>query len=99
VIGPLITDAAVQSVHSRVTEALAAGGKALTGATHHGKIYEPTILVDVPGSCAVSTVETFGPVGGVRDSGWGRTGTYSLADFTDLVWVNVESGQRELPIP
>ena len=160
VIGPLINETALKSVHDRVTEALAAGAKALTGATHHGQVYEPTILVDVPDSCTVSTVETFGPVvivqpvdtaeeaveqinrslygltssiltgdtyrgfelagkvkagavhvniptideevhapiGGVRDSGWGRTGTYSLADFTDLVWVNVERGQRELPI-
>jgi acyl-CoA reductase-like NAD-dependent aldehyde dehydrogenase len=159
-IGPLITEAAVRSVHERVNEALAKGAKALTGAAYRGQNYEPTILVDVPDECAVSTVETFGPVvivqpvdtaeeaieqinrslygltssiltgdtyrgfelaakvkagavhvniptfdeevhapiGGVRDSGWGRTGTYSLADFTDLVWVNVESGQRELPI-
>jgi len=38
------------------------------------------------------------PLGGVRESGWGRTGPHSLEDFTDLVWINVESGQRELPI-
>ena len=30
--------------------------------------------------------------------GWGRTGPYSLADFTDLIWVNVRSGQRSRPI-
>jgi acyl-CoA reductase-like NAD-dependent aldehyde dehydrogenase len=37
------------------------------------------------------------PIGGVRDSGWGRTGPYSI-DFTDLIWLNVRSGQRHLPI-
>ncbi|MEV6608137.1 aldehyde dehydrogenase family protein [Kutzneria sp. NPDC051319] len=160
VVGPLITEAAVKSVHDRVNEALDHGAQLLTGGAHHGQVYEPTILVDVPDECTVSTVETFGPVvivqpigtaeeaieqingslygltssiltgdtyrgfelagkvkagavhvniptideevqapiGGVRDSGWGRTGAYSMADFTDLVWINVESGQRTLPI-
>ncbi|MFI9384545.1 hypothetical protein [Kutzneria sp. NPDC052558] len=37
-------------------------------------------------------------IGGVRDSGWGRTGPCSLADFTDLIWINVQSGQRHRPI-
>jgi hypothetical protein len=27
------------------------------------------------------------PDGGVRDSGWGRTGPESLADFSDLIWI------------
>ena len=26
--------------------------------------------------------------GGVRDSGWGRTGPDSIADFTDVIWIN-----------
>ena len=38
------------------------------------------------------------PIGGVRESGWGRTGPYSIHDFTDLVWINVQSGERPLPI-
>lgn len=37
------------------------------------------------------------PLGGVRDSGWGRTGPRSLDDFTDLIWINVQSGHRHLP--
>jgi len=160
VIGPLISGTALEAVKERVAEALSLGARALTGAAHHGQVYEPTILVDVPDEATVSTVETFGPVtivqpvdtaeeavelanrsmygltsailsgdtyrgfelaakvksgavhvnmptiddeiqapiGGVRDSGWGRTGPYSLDDFTDLIWVNVQSGQRHLPI-
>jgi len=42
--------------------------------------------------------ETQAPFGGVRDSGWGRTGPDSLADFTDLVWTNAHNGQRPLPL-
>ena len=34
---------------------------------------------------------------GVRDSGRGRTGPDSLADFTDVIWINATSGERELP--
>jgi acyl-CoA reductase-like NAD-dependent aldehyde dehydrogenase len=159
IIGPLITPGAVTDVHQRVTEAVSMGARALTGGSFSGQIYEPTILVDVPASAAVSCEETFGPVvvvqavesdeeaielanqqyglssailsgdtyrafelagrvkagavhinmptiddeiqapiGGVGESGWGRTGPYSVNDFTDLVWVNVQSGQRQLPV-
>ena len=41
--------------------------------------------------------EIHAPMGGVRDSGWGRTGPESLADFSDLIWINSRSGRRELP--
>ena len=41
--------------------------------------------------------EIHAPIGGVRDSGWGRTGPDSLADFTDIIWINATSGERELP--
>ena len=38
------------------------------------------------------------PIGGVRDSGWGRSGPHAVNDFTDLVWVNAQSGRRPLPL-
>ena len=41
--------------------------------------------------------EIHAPMGGVRDSGWGRTGPRSLDDFSDLIWVNSHSGQRQYP--
>jgi acyl-CoA reductase-like NAD-dependent aldehyde dehydrogenase len=41
--------------------------------------------------------EIHAPMGGVRDSGWGRTGPESLADFSDLIWINSRSGRREFP--
>ncbi len=59
-----------------------------------GKIKTGAVHVNIP------TVddEIQAPIGGVRDSGWGRTGPYCVDDFTDLIWINVQSGQRDLPI-
>ena len=37
------------------------------------------------------------PLGGVRDSGWGRAGPHSIEDFTQLQWVSVQSGTRKFP--
>jgi acyl-CoA reductase-like NAD-dependent aldehyde dehydrogenase len=37
------------------------------------------------------------PMGGVRDSGWGRTGPDSVADFTDVIWINSTSSERQFP--
>jgi len=41
--------------------------------------------------------EIHAPVGGVRDGGWGRTGPESLNDFTDVIWINAHSDQRQYP--
>jgi len=41
--------------------------------------------------------EIHAPMGGVRDSGWGRTGPDSVADFTDVIWINTTSSRREFP--
>ena len=41
--------------------------------------------------------EIHAPMGGVRDSGWGRTGPDSLADFTDVIWINTTSSERQFP--
>ena len=41
--------------------------------------------------------EIHAPMGGVRDSCWGRTGPRSLDDFSDLIWINSHSGQRQYP--
>ena len=36
-------------------------------------------------------------MGGVKDSGWGCTGPDSLADFSDVIWINARSGQFDYP--
>jgi acyl-CoA reductase-like NAD-dependent aldehyde dehydrogenase len=41
--------------------------------------------------------EIHAPMGGVRDSGWGRTGPNSVNDFTDLIWINTTSSERQFP--
>jgi acyl-CoA reductase-like NAD-dependent aldehyde dehydrogenase len=42
--------------------------------------------------------EIHAPMGGVRDSGWGRTGPDSLADFSDVIWINASNARRDFPI-
>jgi acyl-CoA reductase-like NAD-dependent aldehyde dehydrogenase len=37
------------------------------------------------------------PLGGVRDSGWGRAGPHAVEDFTQLQWVSVQRGTRGFP--
>jgi acyl-CoA reductase-like NAD-dependent aldehyde dehydrogenase len=159
IIGPLITQAAVDLMHERIDDAVSKGAVIRAGGTSDGLIFQPTILTDVPNDAAVANDETFGPLvivepvdsdeaavasanrvmygltssiltsdayrgfelapqvqagivnvnsptvndeihapmGGVRDSGWGRTGPDSLADFSDVIWINSHAGQREYP--
>jgi len=159
IIGPLVTQNAVDLVDERVREAVSLGAALRTGGTAKGLVYQPTILTDVPYEATASNEETFGPLvivqpvdtaeeavevanrvrygltssiltgdtyrglelaprmlhgivnvnsptvndeiqapmGGVRDSGWGRTGPESLADFSDLIWINATSARREFP--
>ncbi len=63
--GPLIDTAALDKVQSHVADAVAKGGKVLTGGKPHalgGTWFEPTILTDVNASMKLATEETFGPV-------------------------------------
>ncbi|MER7639372.1 aldehyde dehydrogenase family protein [Streptomyces sp. NPDC126522] len=41
--------------------------------------------------------EIHAPMGGVRNSGWGRTGPDSIADFTDVIWINATRSERQFP--
>jgi acyl-CoA reductase-like NAD-dependent aldehyde dehydrogenase len=159
IIGPLVTQAAVELVDARVREAVEKGAVVRAGGRFQGQVYEPTILTDVPTDALVAREETFGPVvvvepvdtpddavaaanrtlyglsasilagdtyhafelapriqcgtvnvntatvndeihapmGGVRDSGWGRTGPDSLADFSDVIWINSRGTQTQYP--
>jgi acyl-CoA reductase-like NAD-dependent aldehyde dehydrogenase len=38
------------------------------------------------------------PVGGVGDSGWGRSGPSAIEDFTYLQWLSTQSGRRRFPL-
>jgi glyceraldehyde-3-phosphate dehydrogenase (NADP+) len=61
-VGPLISEDAAKRVEAWVGEAIAAGGKVLTGGVRDGATYAPTVLVDVPRDAKVSADEVFGPV-------------------------------------
>ncbi len=161
VIGPLINDRAVEQIDERVRDAVARGATVVTGGRAQGRLYEPTILTDVPADaiCATGADETFGPllvierfddldaalaqaqstpyglsaaimtrdrargldiaqrfdsgivhvnaptmaseaalpVGGVKDSGWGRSGHYAVEDFTEVRLTTVSSEPGRYP--
>ena len=61
-VGPLIDEAAARRVEEWVDEAVAAGGRLLTGGVRDGSSYAPTVLADVPDDARVMRDEVFGPV-------------------------------------
>jgi acyl-CoA reductase-like NAD-dependent aldehyde dehydrogenase len=61
-VGPLIDEKALTRIDAWVTEAITAGARALTGAERYGRLYLPTVLVDVKPEMKVSSQEVFGPV-------------------------------------
>ena len=72
----------------------------LSGDTYRGLELAPRIMAGVV-NVNTSTIndETHVPMGGVRDSGWGRTGPDSLHDFTDTIWINARHSANESPYP
>ena len=62
IIGPLITEAALQTVKERVDDAVAKGAKVLAGGEVAGPCYTPTVITDVPADSDFAKFETFGPV-------------------------------------
>jgi len=64
-IGPLINDAAVESVSALVNDAIRKGAKALVGGHVDNlgtRFFQPTVLTDVEPEMSVATEEIFGPV-------------------------------------
>ena len=161
IIGPLINDKAVQQTQQRLADALGLGATLVTGGEVNGRIFEPTILTNVPADaiCTTGCDETFGPmlviqafddaeaalaeaqatpyglsaaimtrddaraldmaqrfdtgivhinaptmaseaalpVGGVKDSGWGRSGHYAIEDFTEVRLVTMSRAAGQYP--
>jgi acyl-CoA reductase-like NAD-dependent aldehyde dehydrogenase len=70
----------------------------LAGNTYKAFEMAPKILAGIVNvNSPTVNDEIHAPMGGVRDSGWGRTGPRSLEDFSDLIWINSHSGQRQYP--
>ena len=66
VIGPLINAAALETVKSRVEQAIADGATLLAGGGADGPCFQATLLADVPEDSEFSNHETFGPVTAVE---------------------------------
>ncbi|GHU44768.1 NAD-dependent succinate-semialdehyde dehydrogenase [Betaproteobacteria bacterium] len=63
--GPLIDAAALQKVETQVADAVAKGGRILTGGRRHaagGTFYEPTVIANATSEMRCAREETFGPV-------------------------------------
>src|SRR5712672_2182131 len=100
--GPVVVVEAVDTPD----EAIAAANRTLYGLTSSilaGNTYRafemaPKVLAGIVNvNSPTVNDEIHAPMGGVRDSGWGRTGPRSLDDFSDVIWINSHSGQREYP--
>jgi len=67
--GPLIDDRAVAKITAHVADAVAKGGKVLTGGKPAQEIgarfYRPTVIADVPADALLNREETFGPLAGL----------------------------------
>jgi acyl-CoA reductase-like NAD-dependent aldehyde dehydrogenase len=66
VIGPLINERALETVASRVRDAVAQGARVLAGGERVGRCFQATLLADVPPDSELAGVETFGPVASVE---------------------------------
>jgi acyl-CoA reductase-like NAD-dependent aldehyde dehydrogenase len=100
--GPVV----VVEVVDTPDQAVAAANRTLYGLTSSilaGDTYKafelaPKILAGIVNvNSATVNDEIHAPMGGVRDSGWGRTGPESLKEFQDVIWINSHSGQRQYP--
>jgi benzaldehyde dehydrogenase (NAD) len=61
-LGPLINQRQTERVHKIVSDTVAAGAQLLTGGTHQGNLYQPTVLLDVKPEMPAFSLEIFGPV-------------------------------------
>lgn len=64
-IGPVISDKHVMEIHEHVQDAVAKGAKLLAGGTYDGRLYQPTLLIDVTPEMKIYYEETFGPVASI----------------------------------
>ncbi|WP_208123313.1 aldehyde dehydrogenase family protein [Facilibium subflavum] len=60
--GPMITENEANRVMSLVSDAIDKGSSCLTGGTHRGTLFEPTLLENVPQDARLTQEEVFGPV-------------------------------------
>jgi acyl-CoA reductase-like NAD-dependent aldehyde dehydrogenase len=96
IVEPVDTPEEAVAVANRISYGLVSS--IFTKDTYKGFELAPKILHGVVNvNSPTVNEETQAPMGGVKDSGWGRTGPHSIEDFTDLIWVNSRSTQRQYP--
>lgn len=62
IIGPLIKQEQCQIIDSQIKDAVSKGAVLLTGGTHEGNYYQPTVLSNVTPDMRIFYEESFGPV-------------------------------------
>ena len=65
VIGPLIRSSQCGLIDGKIKESVAVGARVLTGGTHEGNFYHPTVVADVKPGTPAFRDELFGPVAAV----------------------------------
>ncbi len=61
-VGPMISANAACTAYAKVQEAIGQGAKVVTGGTHDGSLFIPTVLLDTTPAMAVNRIEIFAPV-------------------------------------
>lgn len=96
IVEPVDTPEEAVAVANRVQYGLTS--TILTGDTYRGFELAPQVLHGIVNvNSPTVNDEIHAPMGGVRDSGWGRTGPDAIADFTDVIWINATSKERQFP--
>jgi acyl-CoA reductase-like NAD-dependent aldehyde dehydrogenase len=94
-----VVDTPEQAVEAANRTMYGLSSSILAGNTYRAFELAPKILAGcVNVNSPTVNDEIHAPMGGVRDSGWGRTGPDSLKEFQDVIWINSHSGQRQYPI-
>ena len=96
IVEPVDSDDEAVAVANRVQYGLTSS--ILAGDTYRAFELAPRIQAGIVNvNSPTVNDEIHAPMGGVRDSGWGRTGPDSLADFTDVIWINARTDIPQFP--
>ena len=101
--GPVVVEVEVVDTPEQAVEAANRTMYGLTSSILAGDTYRafelaPKVLAGIVNiNSPTVNDEIHASVGGVRDSGWRRTGPDSLKEFQGVIWINSRSGQRPYP--
>ncbi|WP_164701559.1 aldehyde dehydrogenase family protein [Modestobacter sp. KNN46-3] len=93
--GPMTMASQTDVVRRHLDDAVAAGGRAVTGATVEGGFVAPTVLLDVPESSAAVREETFGPTLTIAEVADAEEGLRRANDSTMGLGGSVFSGSTD----